>query len=156
MLWLSSTPVMTIQPFPATLFPIVKLSQIVKSAALLAEALLLAGDDDHRRLGVGLADLVAAVVVAAPAEVRSAPVYRASLRAYALPSPALLVGAGLVTAKRWTSPTQKSYSAAAFVEDNGCHHAPRSRFHGRGRRRSLHAHKKSFSNRAASSSVLFP
>ena len=46
-------------------------------AALLAEAHLAAGDDDDGRLGVRLADLVAAVVVAALAEVSFAAVHRA-------------------------------------------------------------------------------
>jgi hypothetical protein len=46
-------------------------------AALLAEAHLAAGDGDDGRLGVRLADLVAAVVVAALAEVGLAAVHRA-------------------------------------------------------------------------------
>ena len=46
-------------------------------AALLAEAHLAAGDDDDGRLGVRLADLVAAVVVAALAEVGLAAIHRA-------------------------------------------------------------------------------
>ena len=56
-------------------------------AALLAEAHLAAGDDDDGRLGVRLADLVAAVVVAALAEVGLAAVHRArrALRAPAAP-----------------------------------------------------------------------
>ena len=52
-------------------------------AALLAEALLLAADDHHRRLGVRLADPVPPVVLAAPAEVGPAPVDGAGLRAAA-------------------------------------------------------------------------
>ena len=46
-------------------------------AALLAEALLLAGDGDDGRLGVRLADLVPAVVVAALGQVRRAPLHGA-------------------------------------------------------------------------------
>lgn len=52
-------------------------------AALLAEALLLAADDHHRRLGVHLADPVPPVVLQAPAEVGPAPVDGAGLRAAA-------------------------------------------------------------------------
>jgi hypothetical protein len=47
------------------------------SAALLAEALLLAGDGDDEHLGVRLADLVAAVVVAALGKVRRTPLHEA-------------------------------------------------------------------------------
>lgn len=83
MLWLSSTPVMAIQTFPTTSFSLIKFSQHVKPATLLAEPLLLAADDDDRRLGVPLADLVPPVILAAPAKVRSAPVDRARLRAAA-------------------------------------------------------------------------
>lgn len=83
MLWLSSTPIMAIQTLPATFFPLVKLRQHVKPAALLAEALLLAADDHHRRLGVRLADSVPPVVLPAPAEVGPAPVDGAGLRAAA-------------------------------------------------------------------------
>ena len=50
-------------------------------AALLAEALLLAADDHHRRLGVRLTDLMPPVVLAAPAEIRAAAVDGARLRA---------------------------------------------------------------------------
>jgi len=50
-------------------------------AALLAEALLLAGDDHHRRLRVRLTDLMPPVVLAAPAEIRAAPVDGARLHA---------------------------------------------------------------------------
>jgi hypothetical protein len=46
-------------------------------AALLAEAHLAAGDDNDGRLGVRLTDLVAAVVVAALAQVGLAAVHRA-------------------------------------------------------------------------------
>lgn len=55
-------------------------------AALLAESLLLAGDDHHRRLGVRLTDLMPPVVLAAPAEIRAAPVDGARLRAGTRPS----------------------------------------------------------------------
>jgi hypothetical protein len=50
-------------------------------AALLTEALLLAADDHHRRLGVHLTDLMPPVVLAAPAEIRAAAVDGARLRA---------------------------------------------------------------------------
>jgi hypothetical protein len=57
-------------------------------AALLAEALLLAGDDDDGRLGVRLAHLVPAVVVAALGQVRVAPFDRARRhRLMRLPGP---------------------------------------------------------------------
>lgn len=45
----------------------------MEPAALLAEAALLAGDDDAGGLGVGLADAVLPVVVLDPSEVQSAP-----------------------------------------------------------------------------------
>jgi hypothetical protein len=57
-------------------------------AALLAEPLLLVADDHHRRLGVRLADLVPAVVLAAPTEVGPAPVDGARVRDAAPAHPA--------------------------------------------------------------------
>jgi hypothetical protein len=48
------------------------------TAALLAEAHLATGDDDDERLGVHLADLVAAVVVATLAQIGLATVHRSS------------------------------------------------------------------------------
>jgi hypothetical protein len=58
-------------------------AEIRVPAALLAEALLLAGDGDDGRLGVRLADLVAAVVVAAPGQVGVAALHGA--RGHRLP-----------------------------------------------------------------------
>lgn len=53
---------------------------MVLPAALLAEALLLAADHHHRRLGVRLADLVPPVVLPAHAQIRPAPVHQARRR----------------------------------------------------------------------------
>ena len=50
---------------------------VVVPAALLAEALLDAGDDDERRLGVHGADLVAAVVCLGVAQIHAAPFHLA-------------------------------------------------------------------------------
>lgn len=71
---------MTCKASAAAAFSLVKFRQQVEPAALLAEALLEAGDDDAGSLGMHEAHLVAAVVVLDPAQIRAAPLHLAPRR----------------------------------------------------------------------------
>lgn len=65
---------------PAAPFLLIKLRRRVEPAALLAEAAVLAGDDDAEALGVGLADAVLAVVLLVASQLQPAALHLAPRR----------------------------------------------------------------------------